>query len=115
MAPGAAGGEGGRRPSDAGLGSPSICHVQSCRSLLRRLSSSLYPMNTALVQVKEQPVEIALSRALDRPTVNIPQALPGKLRARIWLAVPVAATLALAIHLSVSKSEPPVDTHNYSI
>src|ERR1043166_6314823 len=98
--------EGGRRSGDAGLGSPSIRQVQSCRSLLRRLSSSRNPMNTALVQVKEQPVEIALSRALDKRTVNVPQALPCKLRVRSWLAVPVAATLALTIHLSVSKSEP---------
>jgi NitT/TauT family transport system permease protein len=69
-------------------------------------------MNTAAVQVNERveapvPAERAASKARSPDT-------PG-LRRGTLLCLPIATLIALAVHLFVSKNEPPVDTRSYSI
>src|SRR5688572_24343721 len=71
-------------------------------------------MNTLMVQSKES-VHIPVSA--ERPALagSRPLAVGPKLRARVWLAVPVATLIALAVHWLVSRNEPPVDTRSYSV
>jgi NitT/TauT family transport system permease protein len=69
-------------------------------------------MNTAVVQVKEpagMPVETPARSAA--PTISVTRK-PALLS---LLAVPVATLIALAVHILVSKNEPPADTRSYSI
>ena len=40
---------------------------------------------------------------------------PSILRWRTMLAVPIAAALALALHMLVAKNEPPLETHSYRL
>ena len=72
-------------------------------------------MNTALVQAKE-PVQLAPARETTavRSEVVVPAATAG-LRVRTLASFPVAAVIALAVHVAVSKNEPPVDTRSYTI
>src|SRR5437016_1096613 len=71
-------------------------------------------MNTSLVQLKEKvPISVAAettARQDHRASVIAP-----KPRVRTLLAVPTAALIALAVHLLVSKTEPPVDTRTYTV
>ena len=40
---------------------------------------------------------------------------PSVLRWRTMLAVPVAAAIALAVHLQMAKDEPPLELHSYRL
>ena len=56
--------------------------------------------------------------AVDRPAENVSRRgrIPTETsRLRTLLAVPVAGSIALAVHLSVSKTEPPADTRSFTI
>ena len=71
-------------------------------------------MNTSSVQIKQPLPMSMIAEPSGRAVTALPR--PGSgLRARTLLAVPAGALIALAVHLVVSKSEPPVDTRNYSI
>jgi NitT/TauT family transport system permease protein len=47
--------------------------------------------------------------------VPTPIAFPSRLRWRTMLAVPIASLIVLGIHLLVSRTEPPVETHSYAL
>ena len=79
---------------------------------MRALRSSHHHVNTASVQVKgsvQTPEPATFARAARRSA-----ATGSALGVRILLAVPAAALIGLAVHLVVSKNEPPVDTRSYS-
>jgi NitT/TauT family transport system permease protein len=71
-------------------------------------------MNTALVPVKEPaPAPMSAEKTGDAPgDCPVPVSRP-----RVWtlLVVPLAALIALAVHLFVSKDEPSADTRSYSV
>jgi NitT/TauT family transport system permease protein len=69
-------------------------------------------MNTAAVQVNER-VEVPVPAQKAVTATRSPVATG--LRLRTLLSLPVATLIALAVHLLVSKNEPPVDTRSYSI
>ena len=72
-------------------------------------------MNTALVQAKE-PAQLAPTRETPalRGEVVVPAATAG-LRVPTLASLPAATLIALAVHVAVSKNEPPVDTRSYTI
>src|SRR5688572_21537470 len=89
--------------------------LQSLRIILRALHTSPHPVNTALVQAKE-PARLA--PAAEAPALcTEAQTRPGAegLCMRKLASLPVATLIALAVHIAVSKSEPPVDTRSYTI
>src|SRR5438552_12101981 len=112
MAAVAPGRKGRRRSGDAGLDSPPIRQIQSGRGLLRALCSAVPPMNTSSVQIKE-PVPIPV--ATGAREVNSSPAMVSKPPGSTLFAVPLATLMALAVHGLVSKNEPSVDPHLYSV
>lgn len=67
-------------------------------------------MNTALVQAKE-PAQLApalRSEGLTRPAAD-------GLCMRKLASLPAATLIALAVHVAVSKNEPPADTRSYTV
>ena len=72
-------------------------------------------MNTAAVQAKE-PAQLA--SAAETPTQRSEVVAPANtsgLRVRTLASLPVATLIALAVHIAVSKSEPPADTRSYTV
>jgi NitT/TauT family transport system permease protein len=69
-------------------------------------------MNTSCVQIKEpvpMPVETEAHAVSHSPAIVL------RPRVRTLLAVPVAALIALTVHLFVSKNEPSVDPQFYTV
>ncbi len=73
-------------------------------------------MNNSGVQLKEPgPMAVAANQPTDQPAGAVcpPSGIVPKSRGRTLLAVPVAASIALAVHWLVSKNEPAADTRSY--
>jgi len=70
-------------------------------------------MNTALVQVKDPVPVTAAAEKTPRCASRAHAAIPP-LRLRTVLSLPVAAAIAIGIHLAVSKNELPPETRSYS-
>ena len=65
------------------------------------------------LQVEPPPVSVAEQRAR---TARGPVAAPlSKPRLLTLLAVPVATSIALALHFFVAQKEPPAETHSYTL
>jgi NitT/TauT family transport system permease protein len=71
-------------------------------------------MNTALVEVKEPVQMIAPTEKAASVSPPVAVIIPRLSLPRL-IAVPVAAAIALAVHLFVSKNEPSVDPRVYSV
>jgi hypothetical protein len=66
-------------------------------------------------QKVKEPVPIT-AIAADSGVASAGAALGGsKALLRTFLAVPLASAIALAVHCLVSKNEPPIETHSYSL
>jgi hypothetical protein len=65
--------------------------------------------------IEELEPQTAIVSAPRRPATEGAYATPAvvKSRPQTWLAVPVGASIALAIHFFVPKREPVADTHYY--
>jgi NitT/TauT family transport system permease protein len=70
-------------------------------------------MNTALVQVKDRVASMPAEKSARASTAPVTPAI--RIRIRTLLALPIATSIALVIHLVVSKDESPADTRSYSI
>jgi len=68
-------------------------------------------MNTS-VQETNEPVQMAEEKTARAVGINSPAA--PRARVRTLLAIPVAASVALVVHLFVSKNQPAPETHSYS-
>src|SRR5437899_4872918 len=71
-------------------------------------------MNTSVEELQQQTAIVSASR---RPAAETAFATPAvvKSRPQTWLAVPVGACIALAIHFLVPKQEPVAPTHYYPL
>ena len=69
-------------------------------------------MNSS-VQETNDPVQVAEENIARVVGMNSPAA--PRARVRTLLAIPMAASVALAVHLGVSKSRPLPETHSYSV
>jgi len=69
-------------------------------------------MNTSVQQTHE-PVQMSEEKVARAGSIGSPAA--SRARARTLLAIPVAASVALAVHLGVSKNQPLPETHSYSV
>jgi NitT/TauT family transport system permease protein len=65
-------------------------------------------MNTAAVQAK-QPISVPVAESVDIATSR------GEPCLRARLSLPLATLMALAVHVAVSKNEPPADTRSYTV
>src|SRR5438445_12328930 len=113
MAQLAPGRESCRGPGAFRVGYSSIRAEQPVGSLLL----SLYPltgnsMNTS-VQETNDPVQMAGEKAARAVSIGSPVA--PRARVRTLLAVPVAASAALAVHVGASKNQALPETHSYSV
>src|SRR2546429_1555091 len=69
-------------------------------------------MNTS-AQETHDPVQMSEEKVARAASIGSPAA--SRARARTLLAIPGAASVALAVHLSVSKNQPLPETHSYSV
>ena len=69
-------------------------------------------MNSS-VQETNDPVQMAEENIARVVGMNSPAA--PRARVRTLLAIPMAASVALAVHLGVSKNRPVPETHSYSV
>ena len=71
-------------------------------------------MNTSVEELQPQTATVSASQ---RPAAETTFATPVAVKSRpqTWLAVPVGACIALAIHFLVSKREPVAPTHYYPL
>jgi NitT/TauT family transport system permease protein len=72
-------------------------------------------MSSSAQEIKEPantPVVVTpkIARAM-----SVSELTPAKVCMRTLLAIPVASAIAFVIHLSVSKNQPAVETHSYSV
>src|SRR5256885_12631817 len=68
-------------------------------------------MNTSVQQ--NEPVQMSEEKVARAASIGSPAA--SRARAVSLLAIPVAASVVLAFHLSVSKNQPLPETHSYSV
>jgi NitT/TauT family transport system permease protein len=65
------------------------------------------------LQVEPPPVSVAEQRV--RTVPGVAAAPPSKTGLLSLLAVPVATSIALALHIFVSQKDPPTETHSYTL
>ena len=68
-------------------------------------------MNT----LQEIRAPLQRSTVTKQPAATTPLGAVMRLRPQTWLAVPAAALIAIAVHSSVAKTEPPSETHLFSL
>src|SRR5207249_11266022 len=89
-------------------------HGRSERSVSRQEGDSRRQMNTSVEELQQQTAIVSASR---RPAAETAFVAPPvvKSRPQTWLAVPVGACIALAIHFLVPKREIVPPTHYYPL
>ena len=107
------GGEGGRRSGAPGLGYTPVRQDQPVGSLLLRLYHFACVPMSAPVEPTRDPDLILEGKSARAPGAVSPVA--ARSQARTLLAVPLAASVALAVHVAVSKNEPAPQTRSYSV
>src|SRR5437870_4267197 len=70
-------------------------------------------MSLSLPELKE-PIQIPAAEGRAGFSLNMPPASPPRVRLRTLLAIPMAASLALALHFIVSTGRPLSETRPYS-